>query len=288
MLYYIDLCRVQASFDMVMAFLRESIDSYEGVYEKIDQLRSLVSLDQDQPVNSSTQQQDFFRTRSKYVSEIVIKTCPNKLLKRVLNRFHENIPSYRIHRFNTFKRKAYDADIIAKAFDDWKEGTSFYEEIYNKTDREAFYIKQQGALYLKRKHRYREAFQWIDQSLRESGGRIFSIKTSYAIILFDTNINEEDNQQILKNLNNAMQMLIHCYNQDKRKAYHTEVFARYAIKYCEKYGNATQKSKEYLLTANKWLEIEPSRQTGITRNSRNLKEFENLRSRIQPLLISSR
>ena len=76
MLYYIDLCRVQASFDMVMAFLRESIDSYEGVYEKIDQLRSLVSLDQDQPVNSSTQQQDFFRTRSKYVSEIVIKTCP--------------------------------------------------------------------------------------------------------------------------------------------------------------------------------------------------------------------
>jgi hypothetical protein len=71
-------------------------------------------------------------------------------------------------------------------------------------------------------------------------------------------------------------------------AYHTEVFARYAIKYCEKYGNATQKSKEYLLTANKWLEIELSRQTGITRNSRNLKEFENLRSRIQPLLISSR
>ena len=246
---YVHKCRTPVSFDMVWAFLGSNNTTEEEVRGYISRLGSLlqdyspgqVLIDEDQ---------DYFTPRSLTVSDAIIEQVPHKSLKDVIINFHKNITPLRICRYDIFKKWAYDASLMVKAFPIWLEGKRFYEESYA-LDSSPFLL-QQGALYLAHKKQFKEAFSWIDEALIQTNRRIFSIKNSHAIILFKANINTNDYDPLVrKTLDESMSILDECYKHDKRKAYHALSYANQSLKYWNKYGD--DKSKEYLVKAKKWL-----------------------------------
>ena len=71
----------------------------------------------------------------------------------------------------------------------------------------------------------------IDRAIIASGGKIWSIQNSHAIILFKANISHSDNPQAKQALQDSMNILTSCYQSDKRKPFHALTFADQAIKY---------------------------------------------------------
>lgn len=249
---YCHYCRIPVSIDMAYAFLSDNHTDYHDIIETIDQLGKLVT-DYDYHDPLIDKDQDYFQARSHVVSETVMKYVPSLILKRVLSRFHNNVPVFRIANYNVFKKTAYDKDFILRAFPDWEEGKDFYQFLYDK-DKD-YYILQQGSLYLASKKKYADAFDWIDLAIQESEGRIFSIKNTHAIILFDANILGHANDSLVKqNLDRSMNILSDCYKIDRRKYYHARIFAVQAISYYHKYKDSI--AKEYLLTAKERLDHE--------------------------------
>ncbi|MCD6272754.1 MAG: SIR2 family protein [Deltaproteobacteria bacterium] len=250
---YVHICRTPVSYDMVYAFLRDNIKDYRGVYDKIDSLGNLVKELSTQLVD--LEDQDYYLPRSTYLSETLIHLAPSNDLKAMILKFYENISSFRICRYYIFRRKAYDAGLMGKAFINWKEGLEFYKRA--ETRNESPFLKQQCALYLSHKKRFKEAFSWIDKALMQSDYRIPTIRNSHAIILFRANIDKPHDKSGHDSLKKSMDILTECYNFDKRKTYHALVFADHAIQYSSFYINDL--SREYLQTAKKWLSEESSK-----------------------------
>jgi len=247
---YVHSCRTPVSFDMVYAFLRNHIDDYEDVYDFIDSLGGII-LDYTGFLMDSNQ--DHYVPRSIIVSETILDVVTADDLKRVLLRFHGFVSPIRICNYNIFKRSAFDAEIIGKAFWDYNEGKQFYEDMYARDN--SPYLLQQGALYLSSKNKHKEAFNWIDKADTMFRGRSIAIKNTYAIILFRANIRADKNNEIVvKTLRESMKILSDCYTKDKRKIYHAIVYADHAIKYWRMY--ADEESRGYINKAKKWLEYQ--------------------------------
>ena len=128
----------------------------------------------------------------------------------------------------------------------------FYEKVFIYDNRNP-YILQQGALYLSTKHRYSEAFDWIDRAKTMTNNKHFSIRNSHAIILFDANyeINTDEAKGLLIQ---SMKTLHECYSNDNRKTYHAQVYADQALRYFRKYHDET--SVEFLEQSKVWLQDE--------------------------------
>jgi len=246
---YVHACRVPVSFDIANAFLRPDIKDYSGVYDYVERLSSLMVEYQGDLIDSSDQ--DYFTPRSSIVSEAVLDAVGAVDFRRVLNRFHDQVSTYRIVRFDVFRRRAYDEKFAMKAFPNWQEGLKYYEKLCSRDS--SPYLKQQGALYLARMRKFSEAFSWIDDAVLKSGGRIPSIRNSHAIILFQANINQPDKQSriVSETLKRSMTILSECYTSDKRKIYHAMTFGQQAIEYWRAYRNS--EAREYLETAKRWL-----------------------------------
>ncbi len=250
---YVHSCRTPVSYDMAYAFLRDEATSWEYIYDVCEQLGALVSEYCGVFVDS---EQDYFIPRSALVSDAVMHEASQTGLKRTIVRFHREVSPYRICNYYNFKKRAYDKDIMTRAFPDWKEGVEFYESLYAR-DRSPFLL-QQGALYLSYKHRFTEAFSWIDQAVTETAGRVFSIRNSHAIILFKANIGASSNDDtVVRTLRQSMEILRTCYDNDKRKTYHAMIFADQALRYWNVYGDGV--AKNYLTTAEEWLDSENKR-----------------------------
>ncbi len=241
---YTHRCRTPISMDMLMAFFRDSLNDITEIYKIGDRLRAMI-IDYSGELDDGAQ--DYFAARSNVFAETIIDIAPHDELKKMIMIFYKDVSVYRIHRYDIFKRYAIDAGLMSKVFDDWKEGFSFYDEAFNRDS--SPYARQQGALYLAGKHRYAEAFRWIDEAITYSGGKIASIRHSHAIILFNANYRQEKDVQGL--LQKSMNILSECYNYDKRKMYHAVTYAEQAIKYYKKYSD-----KSYLSEAKTWLEEE--------------------------------
>ncbi len=253
MLSYVHSCRTHVSFDMLLAFLRKETANYNEIHRLIEELGEMVKYASTAIVIDDNQ--DYFIPRSTLIAEAIMKQVPSHILKRVINIFHKEVSPIRIFNYNTFKRRAYDSDLIARAFpiNEWSEGYKFYENVFDADNSE--YLKQQGALYLARMQHYREAFIWIDQALVQTEYKRFSIKNSYAIILFKANIDKETSDTTVKaTLDESMKILSECHKADKRKLYHALVFADQAIKYYNKFNDA--ESQNYLQTSQQWLSEE--------------------------------
>jgi hypothetical protein len=97
----------------------------------------------------------------------------------------------------------------------------------------------------------------IDRAINASGGKIWSIKNSHAIILFRANINHSNHPNAKQSLKKSMDILTECYNWDKRKPFHALTFAGQALQYWEVYGD--EEAFGYLQTAKKWLVSEEQR-----------------------------
>lgn len=248
---YVHRCRTPISADMLLAFFRDTEIHYQDIYEMRDRIYGIVVEylgDLDDGV------QDYYCPRSAIVSNAIIGQATAKQLKSVITRFHDEVSSYRIHRHDVFRRRAYDHELMHKVFEDWEEGMAFYRQCYSREDNA--YILQQGALYLARKRHFQEAFQMIDESLSKTNRRIPSIRNSHATILFKANIGRPDTADgiVKRSLQKSMEILEECYAYDQRKAYHAQIFADQSLSYDNRYGGA--ESLGYLEMALSWLNEE--------------------------------
>jgi tetratricopeptide (TPR) repeat protein len=247
---YVHACLTPVSFDMAMAFMRPAISDYSELYECFAKLKSLV-VDYSGAFADSSQ--DHFAPRSTILSEAILKQVSSASFRRVLIRFHREVSSLRICRFDIFRRRAFDAKFAELAFRSWQDGMEFYERQYQ-YDRSP-YLRQQGALYLSHKGRYTEAFQWIDEAVSVSEYRIPSIRNTHAIILFNANVNAPESDGTKRQtLDRSMTILAECYKDDRRKLYHAVTFADHATQYFDLYGDLS--ARKYLETSAKWLRDE--------------------------------
>ena len=250
---YMHACRTPVSFEVASAYLDDEVSDYEQVIELMNSLKGMVNEVLGSVVDEF-QDQDYFQPRSQILAETIIQQTRGEVFKTVITKFYRNVPRHVIPRFYVFKRNAYDAYYITKAFSDWREGLDFYESVFN-YDKTPF-VLQQCALYLLRKNKYSEAALKIDKALQISKMRIYSIENTHAIILFKANIIAKKlDAQTRDILDKSMNILKKCYQDDQRKTYHAIVFAEQSLEYFSIFSDSTAKS--YLELSKKWLlEIE--------------------------------
>ena len=250
---YVHSCRTVMSMDVLIAFLRDIESDYKKIYEMCDRLGSMIS-EYYGPL--ADEEQDYWVPHSTLMAEAVLNQASSESLKRILIRFHKNVSPYRIPRYDVFRKWAYNATLFITAFPDWREGKEFYDRAYFRDGTP--YLRQQGAIYLVHKKRFDDAFAWIDEAVTQSGGKIWSILNSHAVILFKANIGRSPTDPtVQRTLQKSMDILSHCYNDDKRKTYHAVTFADQAIQYSRIYNNDV--ALGYLETAKKWLTEETAR-----------------------------
>lgn len=253
MISYVKKSRVPVSMDMMIAYLRDYTTDYKRIYSMREKLGSMIAeYGGDLGLDG---EQDYFVPRSNIVGEAILDNAKGRDLREMLLRFHKNVSPYRICRYDVFAREAYDNRLAYKAFPDWKEGKKFYEDLYFRD--QSPYTLQHCALYLSGKGQYSEAFEMIDRAITVSGGRIWSIRNSHAIILFKANISHYDKPIARETLNQSMEILTYCYEWDKRKPFHALTFADQALQYWKVYKD--ERAKEYLKTAALWLGDEAQR-----------------------------
>jgi hypothetical protein len=269
---YLHACRTPVSFEVANAFLSDDVDSYEEVIGYLQSLTGMIN----EVVGSIVDEyndQDYFQPRSQILSETILAQTNNTIFKQVYEKFHLNVPQHVIPQYYVFKRYAYDASYAIKAFSNWKDGLSFYEDVY-RIDRSPF-ILQQASLYLLRKKRFGEAAIKIDHALQTCKKRYFSIDNTHAIIMFKANINSTNNDsQVRLTLDKSMEILKSCYYEDQRKTYHAITFAEQSLEYFARFSDNT--AQDYLKLSEKWLkEVQIERKYNIRARSLQ-REIENL------------
>lgn len=255
---------------MALAFSRNMIADYAELYERLDRLKNQVVGYGGTLADSA---QDHFTPRSRLFADAILAQASSTSFKRVLLRFHKEVSTFRICRFDVFRRRAFDAKFAEKAFRHWQEGMEFYQQQYQHDS--SPYLKQQGALYLAHKRHFQEAFQWIDEAVSESQYRVPSIRNTHAIILFRANINAMEDEGGTKRdmLDRSMKILSDCHQNDLRKTYHAVTFSEQAVEYFDKYGDA--KAYGYLDTSAKWLRDEARTNPWHRRVRKILRDVEN-------------
>jgi hypothetical protein len=250
---YVHRCRVPISFDMAYAFLRRDIADFMQVKVIMNRLGGLLA---DYRGEFMTEDQDYFVPRSLLFSDAILGQTSSSALHRVINKFHDEVTPDRIVRRDIFKRWAYDKDIIGRAFAKWEEGIEFYDKAMERDS--SPYLKQQAALYCLKRKRFKEAFYYADMAFTQSSGNIFSIRNTFAVVQFASNIDvHEDGKEkdgVRPYLDASMEMLGECYRADNRKTYHSLEYGRQAIKYWQRYQDA--KSEGYLKNALEWVNEE--------------------------------
>lgn len=251
LLTYMRYCGVSASMDSLIYYYgnQPKID-YRQIYDWVNAIYSMVD-------NSGYPEdilQDFFTLRSLIFSEVSLKYLSPLILKQVIVKFHKMVYRAVIPRFDIFRKHAYDADIIVKAFRNILEGIDFYNSLIQ-VDPSPF-IKHQYALYLWRKGNAKEAWKQIDIAYTQSGGKVFSINNTHAFILFANNIKKvpDTGGIVLNTLNDTFTVLEDCLRRDMRKSYHVMSYANNAIRYQKKFHSA--KGLEYLQKAYRYLNQE--------------------------------
>lgn len=220
------------------------IQGYEDVQEKMRKTQSMLA-EIDVTLEPDLDDQDYYSLRSDLFAQItheVAKAHYKKEYAKVIKKFIERVSPDYIYKNYAFKRRAYDSELFYELFG--KYGDAVYEEVYFNDS--SAYTLQQWALYKARNGRFVEAFADIDKAINMLPNN-FSIKNARAIILFEAN-KDKVTEEAKKSLYEAMKILEQCYMSDKRKVYHAQKYAEFAIYLCEKYSNKT-----YLHQAYKWI-----------------------------------
>lgn len=237
---YVSYCGIPISMDMLLFYFSDKQIDHNDIYYAIEKLNSIIIED------SSVQNidnQDYMIFRSKVFAELSMNSIKSDNIKTVLYTFHHNVSTSIIYRYDIFKRKAYDADIVRKM--SYEDGNEFYKFIINKNH--SPYIKQQFALFLDRKGMIDDAWKVIDDAYTECQGKIFTIANTHAVIMFKRNIDSslDDTNDLKDLLNRSFDTLEYCVTKDVRVTYHVLVYSRHVIQYLEKFG-LDQYSKIYI------------------------------------------
>ena len=245
---YMHSCRIPLSSEMAHSYF-EGYD-YDDIFlmksDAEDIIKDYI------PHDNNFAHMDYYYPRSVYIAEVIIDSCSKVILKRVMNNTLKYVPSYIICNYKSFRKYAFDKVIVSRAFENWEEGQEFYEKAFL-YDSYNPYVLQQGALYLAQKKQYEQAFIWIDRALSMTDDKYFSIRNSHAIILFNANINKNDDG-VRSELDRSMRILERCMKADARKRFHANTYGNQAIKYYERFQD--NKSLEYLNQALEWLNRE--------------------------------
>lgn len=259
MICYAHSCGIPVSFDMIYSYCHDITDDYREMYDYISKIGRMIKECCGDSFgflgDINFEEQDYYQCRTRYIAEIIINKIRNYgLLRHVIVRFVKNIPSFKICRYDIFKRRAFDADLMTKIFPYPQDGIDFYTSCTSIDD--APFLYQQAALYLSRKRRYKEAFTWIEYAKNNSSKNIFSIKNTHAIILFNANIDSlyRDEYSVLSTLHESLDIIEDCYKNDRRKSYHARVFGELVLKLYKIYG--FEVSEKYLVKAYEWLDVE--------------------------------
>lgn len=245
---YMNKARVPMSMDVAYQYF------YDLPFQTVIGIRKRLSdfLKEDDDEWLAEQNIDGYRPRTSIISDSILRYADINILADVMWNVVENVHSFSICNYRTFRKWAFDKSLVQRAFPNWEEGMEFYEKVFLYDNRNP-YILQQGALYLSSKHKFNEAFDWIDRAKTMTNNKHFSIRNSHAIILFDANydINTQEAQLLLAQ---SMDTLHECYKNDNRRTYHAQVYAEQALRYYRKYHDAS--SIEYLTQAKTWLHDE--------------------------------
>lgn len=232
LLTYVRYTGIYASMDMLYYYYGdEPTVDYNTIYNWVDTIYSMID-DFGYPEDLL---QDYFTLRSAIFSDLSLEYLPPEVLETVIVKFHKMVHRGVIHRFDIFRRKAYDADITVRAFPDAPDGIEFYRFLIQ-NDPSPF-IRHQFALYLWRKGKPTEAWEQIDIAYTQTGGNVFSISNTHAFILFGINISKKPDADgiVLKTLHQTFSVLDKCLTLDMRKSYHVMTYANNAIRYFKKF-----------------------------------------------------
>ncbi len=283
MISYVHSCGVPVSYDMVYSYLEE--ENYQKVYDDIKRVGKLITECYDHDFgflgDINLKDQDYYKCRTRYLAELIIQKVPNyKLMRIMLVNFVQNVPIFKICRYDIFKSSAYDADLVTRYFTNYQEGMAFYTKCLAVED--SPFIYQQIALYASRKRKYSDAFLWIDKAKNGVKGNVFSIQNTHAIILFNANINKENNDgSVIATLHQSLEILQNCYENDQRKGFHAQMFGELVLKLYDAYGyNEVEK---YVETANKWLENEMNSKNN---GNASIKKMRDIRKKIEDSIIN--
>ena len=275
MISYVHSCGVPVSYDMIYSYLEEN--NYEDVYNDIKNVGKLITECYNQDFKFlgeiSLDDQDYYKCRTRYLAELIIQKVPNhKLMRLVLNKFVERVPTFKICRYDIFKSSAFDADIVTRYFTKYEEGIAFYEKCLEIED--SAFMYQQIALYASRKRKYSDAFRWIDKAKNCEKRNIFSIRNTHAIILFNANISKENKDgSVIATLHQSLEILKDCYKNDLRKGFHARIFGELLLKFYEIYGY--DEVEKYIEIANEWLQIEISSKNNGNTSIKKMREIKN-------------
>ena len=253
---YLHTCRSITSMDVIYSYFGKSYNDYRELYGLINVLSSSLS---EYVGDFSEENQDYFSIRSNLLAEHISTIAPTEDLAAMLVNFHNNVPRFCVPNFDSFKRRAYDARIFARAFPNVEDGEAIYDVIYRKHN--SPFNLQQKALYLSRRRDHQRAFEVIDEAISRGGSRNWSIKNSYAIIKFRANIERKDTPDVRKALDESMEALEQCHSADVRKAFHAMTFADHSLRYWKKYRDTVAVS--YLEKSREWLSEEADKDNRI-------------------------
>lgn len=271
---YMHYCRVPLSMEVAYSFFSGTSD-YKYVYEIKEKLSDLLNEFEEEDADFNI---DYYYPRSFYIADIILRYSKTELLAEVMHGVVENVPQIQICNYNKFKKFAFDKELVLQAFPRWKDGISFYEKAFL-YDYNNPYVLQQGALYLSAKKQYQKAFDWIDRAKMMTNNKYFSIRNSHAIILFEANIDVPFSNETERMLDDSMNILHKCYENDQRKTFHAVTFAEQAVRYFNKENS--EKTIGYLVKAAQWLKEENREKKwnyDIRRNLFNINEIlENIK-----------
>lgn len=167
---------------------------------------------------------------SRYNHEVALSNFKDDY-GRVIKKFVYKVPSCYIYRDNVFRKIAYNAELFFDIFSD--DGDSVYEKIYR--DSSTIDVFQQWALYKVKTRRFFEALAVIDKAIYKYPHN-FALKNTRAMILFEGN-KDKGTPEAKGYLEEAMTILEVCYQNDKRKVYHAQKYAEFALLFEERYDN---------------------------------------------------
>lgn len=269
---YLSQCDSALSTDIL--FIYFNLHSYKEARRLVETangfLRSI-----DVTVACENADQDYFLIRSKlflhHLKDILFRDKDTSVCYAdVVEKFIRNISPYIIYNFHEFKRRAYDSDMFYTLFA--KKANSIYQYLYE-YDHNVFTL-QQWALCRSKLKQFKEAFADIDKAMGQLPNN-FSIQNSRAIILFEANRNETS-ELAKEKLYEAMDILEKCYKNDKRRVYHAQKYAEFALHLYHQLHE-----DKYISQARRWIDEIIRKKDSLTKlTMKYQKQLEEIDSRL--------
>ena len=240
---YLTVNRSALSVDTLMAYF--DTKKYDAIVDMVSQVKTLLA-DANITLSIDDVDQDYYNLRSnlfaRYTNQVLLWDF-KKEYGEVIRRFIYEVSPLKIYKYYVFKRRAYDANLFYKVFG--KDAHELYETLYLYDN--SAYVLQQWALYKSRLEDYAGAFADIDKASNMLPYN-FSIKNARAIIYFEANKNKSS-ETAIKGMKKAMEILEECYNNDKRKVYHAQKYAEFALYFYSKLND-----KQFIKPAIAWMD----------------------------------